>query len=368
MGEPIRVLIVLDSLVSAGAERVAVDLACALDRKRYAPMFAITRFGGSLEQRLRDAGVPYEILGRTSRLSVRPIIRLHRLARAHDVIHSHKFGSNVWAALVARTARRPLITHEHNWAEHEGATHRALHRWWIGPRARRVLCVSAEVVETLAGFGVPRGRLLLVPNGVVPVEVYERSEARARLGIAAGVGEVVGIVAALRPVKAHEVLLRAIAQLRDDHQRAVTLCVVGVGTEEARLRSLARELELDEHVVWAGERDDAARVVPAFDVSVLCSHTEGMPLAALEAMSAGVPVVTTAVGSLPELLDDGAGDMVPTDDPIALAAAITTALDRPDSERQQRVAHARARVERQFSHARAVAAIAALYDEAVTTR
>jgi glycosyltransferase involved in cell wall biosynthesis len=121
---------------------------------------------------------------------------------------------------------------------------------------------------------------------------------------------------------------------------ALRLCLIGDGTERSRLQSLARALGIEHRVVWAGERRDAARLVSAFDVAVLCSRSEGLPLAALEAMAAGTPIVATRVGGLPELLQGpellhgGAGLLVDPDDSAGLARAIAALLENREQARE----------------------------------
>src|SRR5688572_24028665 len=102
--------------MAGGAERLAVEVACALDTTRFAPHVVVTRTTGPLERLLVEGGVPYTVLGRTRKFDIGAWRRAHRLARDSDLIHAHKFGSNVWGAMLSRLARRPLVGHEHNFA------------------------------------------------------------------------------------------------------------------------------------------------------------------------------------------------------------------------------------------------------------
>src|SRR5262249_50681630 len=139
-------------------------------------------------------------------------------------------------------------------------------------------------------------------------------------------GLVVGIVGRLAPEKRQDLALKATRRLLAAG-RVFRLCVVGDGPQRAELEHLADELGIAEKVRWSGEVQDAGRLAKAFDVALLCSDFEGMPLAALEALAAGVPLVATAVGGLPDLLCGGAGIVVPKDDADALAAAIGRLLE-----------------------------------------
>lgn len=322
-----RVLVVVDSLASGGAERMAVHLACGLDRRRYRPHVVATRGGGPLQEVLERGSVPVTILRRRRRLSAGAYRRAAVLARDSDLIHAHKFGSAVWGALLARTTDRPLITHEHNWNGTPSAFRSWCNRRWIAPVATQMMCVSSSVAAELAADGVPEAKVQVLQNGVHIGAAMTRQEARRRLRLPT-VGFVVGIVANLRPEKNHELLLRALA-LSGPRKRDLTVCIVGDGPQRTHLHDVAHRLGVAGQLVWTGQVDGADRLVAAFDAAVICSEWEGLPLAALEAMAAGVPVVATAVGGLPELLGGGAGMLVPPGDAEALARTLVALSDAP---------------------------------------
>jgi len=362
MTRPARVLTMIDSLLAGGAERVAVEIACGLDRERFTPHVLVTRHGGPLASTLRAAGVEVTVLGRTGRASPAALARSWKLARETDLIHAHKFPSSAWAALLARAARVPLVTHDHNWSSGHSRGRAIVNRTWIAPSAHRMLCVSGSVARALADEGVPPRKIEVAENGVYLETHVPRAEARRRLGLN-GSELVVGSVAALRPEKAHELLLEAVALLRADG-RPVRLCLVGSGPREAELRSLASGLGIEAGVVWAGQRPDAPRLVTAFDVAVISSRWEGLPLAALEALAAEVPLVATAVGGLPELLSGGAGFLVDSPDPGLLARSIAAALDDP-GEARARARSGRLRVEERHGLHQAILRVEAAYDGAL---
>ncbi len=169
----------------------------------------------------------------------------------------------------------------------------------------------------------------------------------------------IGWVGRLIPVKAADVFLRALAELRDMSWSAA---VVGDGVERCRLERLAATLGLGSRVAFHGKVDDAARLFPAFDLFVLSSRTEGTPIVLFEAMAAGVPVVATAVGGVPDVVSSTEALLVPPQDPVALAQAIRTALLDPGAT-HARVTAARARLTREFTLARWVARYDAVYQQ-----
>jgi len=320
---PRRVTILIDSLIGGGAESVAVEGAAALDGERYVPHLLVTRHTGVLEERVRESGVAYTILGRRRGFHPRLFTHAAGIVAGSDLLHAHKFAGSVWGALLATRARRPLLAHEHTGDEAASATRKLLYRSLIAPKATRIVCVSDAVADALVRDGVSRKKLSVVPNGVRTDDILEPAEARAELGLPPA-GVVVGIVARLRPEKRHELALAAIRDYRARHGPAV-LCIVGDGPLAADLRARAAALELGSDVVFAGERRDARRLMKAFDALLLTSSYEGMPLAVLEALVAGVPVVATDVGGLRELLADGGG-AVCTGDPAAIADALAEAV------------------------------------------
>jgi glycosyltransferase involved in cell wall biosynthesis len=336
---------------------MAVELAAAVDPDRYDVRVLATKMGGPLERVLDATGIPYAVLGRRRRTSVRTVRELVSAARASNLVHSHLFGNNLWGAVAARLAGRPLITHEHNRVARTSRLEPVIDRLLIEPAAFRIVCASESVAESLVRNGVPRRKMVVIPNGVPLDAALPRAEARRELGLADDV-PVVGSVAVLRREKALDLLLEAFGRLRASGARGV-LCIVGDGPEERRLERLAEQIGVAGDVLWAGRRDDARRLMRAFDVAVLCSRTEGLPLAALEAMAAGVPLVATRVGALPELVSDGSGVLVDPD-PGSLALAISDLLS--DAGKRARIGRvARARVVEEHDFGAQVRQVESLY-------
>jgi glycosyltransferase involved in cell wall biosynthesis len=354
-----RIAMVIDSFQAGGAERIAVEVASSLDRERYSPIVLATRHGGPLEDLLDRAGVDYVVLGRRHGFSPRKYRRAHRLLRNVDLIHSHKLGSILWGALFSRTTGVPLVARDPTFSGIRTRLRTYGYRWWIAPVARCIICPTANLAQSLYDEGVPHGLVEVIPNGVRLDAALPRDEARAELGLDPD-AFVVGIVAQLREEKAHEVLFRAVAQLREDG-RDVRLCVVGDGSRRAALVEAAASLGLDGSVTWAGERAEAKRLPAAFDVGVICSDFEGLPVAALETLAAGVPMVCTAVGTLPDILSGGAGLTVPVRDHAALAAAIRRFIDDP-AARAHAGARARDVVRRHYEFEQMVRAFERVYD------
>jgi glycosyltransferase involved in cell wall biosynthesis len=189
----------------------------------------------------------------------------------------------------------------------------------------RVTAVSGGVKSALCRMeGFPPERVEVVYNGIdlgryVRVDAKERQEARRRLGLP-GDAPVVGTVGRLDPIKHYTVMLAAFRRLRADHRDA-RLVVVGDGPERGRLESLAGLLDLSRSVHFLGPRLDVDLILPAFDVFALSSLSEGLPMTIIEAMAAGVPIVSTAVGGVPEMVRDGQEALLVPASPSPLVTA-----------------------------------------------
>lgn len=333
-----RVLWLVKGLGPGGAERLLVAAATRLPPDVQAECAYVLPWKDHLTGDLEAAGVRCVCLGdRGWRL--RWVAALARLVRngGFDVVHGHSPLPMSAARLAASTMpkhRRPvLLSTEHNsWATYRWPT-RLLNRATVG-RDRRVWAVSDEVAASTGG------RAVALRHGIDVAAVAataDRTGVRAELGIADG-DPIIGTVANFRAQKDYPNLLRAFRAVLDSGCRA-TLLVVGQGPLEAETRALANELGLDGSVVFTGFRADATRVMSAFDVFVLASRWEGLPVAVMEACALGLPIVATDVGGVAETFtDDVDAVLVAPGDPGALSAALVDVLH--DDVGRQRLATA----------------------------
>ena len=273
-----------------------------------------------------------------------------------DVVHTHGYRADVLDGGVGRRNGAIAVATIHGFTR--GDWKNRFYEWLQRRAVRRcdaVVGVSAPLVQELVNAGVPASRVHLVRNACAPpAGLCDRNTARRQLCLPRD-GFVVGWVGRLSREKGLDVLLEALPRLAGT---PVTLAVVGGGAEREALEAQARRLGVASQVLWCGVVADAARIFPAFDLLVMSSRTEGTPIALLEAMITGVPVVATAVGGIPDLLAPDAGVLVAPEDPAALAAAIRGVLAFP-SGAARRAATARTRAQRELG----VDAWAARYDE-----
>ncbi len=262
-----------------------------------------------------------------------------------DVVHTHGYRPDVVDAEVARRSGIPVVTTVHGFAG-GGWKNRLYER--LQCRAFRkfeaVVAVSRALAQHLARRGVPAERIHVVPNAWhQPAVLLERAAARQILGIPER-RFVIGWVGRLSCEKGLDVLLEALPHLADV---PVVVSVLGTGHARAVLDDRARALRIGDRLTWHGPVADAARLFAAFDVFVLSSRTEGSPIVLFEAMAAGIPIVATRVGGVPDVVSSAEAALVPADDPLALAAGVRTVY-RDRKAARVRAGRARERLQREF--------------------
>jgi glycosyltransferase involved in cell wall biosynthesis len=358
---PIRLALVLDKTFVGGVELLMLDVFKNFDPRVVEPRVICLRTAGPLAADYRAAGFRVDVMGRRGRFDPRTLPRLVKALRqggtdAVLVTHHHR-ASLALGRLAARLSEVPVnLVAVHNMDLTRVGT-RCLPRWAVATlRASDALVLLSPSQreylhreEQVGRHPWSRTEEVVIPSGVAMKprpNKSERAAARAGLGLSAE-DFVVGIVARLSAQKAHHVLFEAFARLREGHSRA-RLVVVGGGDREMELRLLAARLRLEDSVVFTGVRRDVPALLPAFDVSCLSSVHEGVPMAAIEAMAAGIPMVVTDCGALRDVIIDGEqGFIVPVGDSYAMAERLLALAD--DSKLRERLGEAaHGRVQRMY--------------------
>jgi glycosyltransferase involved in cell wall biosynthesis len=360
-----RLLLLVDGLDdrSGGGERTVVTIATHLPADRYEVWVATGRHaGGEPIRRLAAAGIHHVHLDRRGRIGLRGLRRLGALIRHEriEVLHAHKFGSNLWGTLVGRLAGVPVVVaHEHSWPYAGQPARRALDHL-IGRAADAFVAVSEADRRLMVSFErVPEVKTRVIPSAWVPGPAAE-GDVRAELGIAPD-APVVGTVAVMRPVKRLELLVEAFAAIAAAVP-AARLVLAGDGDCRPGLEAQAQALGVGDRVHFLGMRQDVPAVWRAIDVGVICSEREGSPVAAMEAMAAGVPMVATEVGGMAEVVQPGrTGLLVASGSAEALASALRELLDDPP--RREAMGAAAAARAGDFTAERQAERCAALYEE-----
>jgi glycosyltransferase involved in cell wall biosynthesis len=318
-----------------GAEALARTIATRLDPARFDRVLCATRHDPlnlRVDPMVAAAGVRVLSLERGSRAAIAAWWPLISFLRDHrvDVLHTHKFGSNLWGTLIGRLAGVPvIIAHEHTWSFEGQSLRCLLDRSVIARAADVVLAVSREDRRKMVEVEhIDPSRIRFIPNGIDPKSPHRGVDVRAQLGIAS-TAPVIGCVGNLRPQKALHYLIECATTLVREFPD-VRVLIVGGGSDEARIRSLVRERDLSDTVLLLGDRSDVPDILAALDVAVSTSDWEGSPLAMMEYMAAGKPIVATRVGGVPDLVTHGAnGLLVEPGDVDGLAGAIVGLLRDP---------------------------------------
>jgi glycosyltransferase involved in cell wall biosynthesis len=333
MSKP-RVLLFLPSLLAGGAELHAMGLASGLRAQGFeCPIMVFCRDRSDLVANMEAARGAIRVMAK-GMSDIRGWIKIWRLLNEMkpDVIiavnQTPLIVSFIEKCALATGAKLACVFHSTEMHESEKQQERMIH--WVAPFTDLMIYVGREQMKTWERRGVRPRRAIVIPNGVdlarFNPSATSRAAMRARLGFAEH-EVVLGIVAAFRPEKNHADLVRALSLIRDSGA-PVKLLAVGDGPTLVETRQLASELEVADMISFVGEQRNVADFMAACDGGALCSHAETFPLAVLEFLAMGVPMIVSGVSGALELVEDGVNGLVyPPGDTRALAASIKSFAD-----------------------------------------
>ncbi|MCI0490565.1 MAG: glycosyltransferase [Blastocatellia bacterium] len=382
-----RVLHLINSFEIGGTERQAVELLKRLDTERYDVRLAALSLRGPLYREIADRFPQVPVFPLNSFYNLNALRQLRRLRELMigeriDILHAHDFYAGFIGATAARLAGVRVVACQ----RHLKLSDRAVHVWGtriIHASAHRIL-VNSEAIRDyiLAQRSALAPKIVVIKNGVrvgqhpfnsptVETLPYGRATEEDRFALRERLcrelgfnpdAKIIGMVARLQPVKGHRFFIEAAAQLIETEPKA-RFVLVGDGPLRSEIEAQAAELGLNGRLAMLGDRDDASRLVAAFDLFALSSLHEGLPNAVMEAMAAGVPVIATAVGGTRELIADGeTGYLVPPADSNALRERMRFALANEENRRSVADNGRRFIIER-FGMQRMVESVERLYDE-----
>ncbi len=346
----------LSTFEVGGAECVAHSLARQMLGSRFEPMACALFAGGGLRERFRRDGIRTRLIAAVPQeagFKAGLVPRLARVLRREqtDVLHCHNRRAHVYGVLAGKAAGVPAVLCTHHGMRNGGVS--AMERV-TGMLAGHEVAVCRQVLRREQQLGTRGRRLSVIYNGI--------DTARFRLATPyeeCGEGLTLGCVGRLSPEKGHRFLLRALAQVLGDGLD-VRLRMAGDGPSRGDLAELAESLGISGRVEFLGERGDIPAVLKTFDIFVLPSLTEGLPLTVLEAMASGLPVIAARVGGVAELVQEGrTGLLVPPGRPEELARAVRTLRD--DEALRRRVASCAEQVARDFDSSVMARSYAELY-------
>jgi glycosyltransferase involved in cell wall biosynthesis len=337
----LKVLMIVESS-AAGTGRHVLDLADGLIARGvevhviYSPLRADRLFLDRLAEidGLRTLALPMRTGPHPRDIAVvRAVRRYLRAYGPFDAIHGHSSKGGAVARLAAFGTGVPALYTLHGLIMMDPS----LARWkWLfyltielmlSWRTARIIAVSPEEARAAARVGLGRWRVITIPNGIGPLKLTPRHQARRIMGVDDD-ALVIGFVGRLVEQKAPEVLVRAFAATAAVAPHA-RLAMVGAGPLDQALRDLAWRLGVADKIIWLGERD-ARQVFSGFDVFALSSQKEGLPYVVLEALAVGLPVVATSSAGVEILVEPGVnGAVVPPGDDRAFARALIDLAANP---------------------------------------
>jgi len=326
------VFLMANTLEMGGTERHLSQLATGLNERKFRVELGCIRRQGSFAETLgtkwevAEFGLGGSFFSRPALKSARALAR-HLLVRGVSVAHSFSFYSNLLMIPVARLARVPVVIGSHRQLgdlltplqfDSQNAVFRL---------CDRVVCNSKAAADRLTTRGLSPEKIAIIPNAVSP-EIFSIALARKRWPVARPFR--VGMMARMSVSKDYALLLRAAARLRS-RSLNIQFFLIGDGPQRPELESMTRTMGLTGQVNFLGERRDLVDVLAQLDISVLASSSESSPNAITESMAAGLPVVASGVGGIPELISHGRnGLLMPLDDHVALAASIECLAENPN--------------------------------------
>jgi len=365
-----KILWLIKGLGPGGAERLLVESLPFLDRDTFEYEVAyLLPNKNQLVQELEDAGLRVICLGGGHGHSLGILKTLKRLIkdRGISLIHSHLPVAGFFARLAGRASGvKGIVYSEHNvlGAYHPISSFLTRSTYWMDDVT---IAVSEGVNRSMLSWPILRPKSpLTILNGVSMAALKNAAvdprKVKESLGIPAG-NILIGNVAHIRPEKGHTYLLEAAQQVLLIHND-VTFLIVGGEKFPGMLEKLedeARELGIENKVIFTGFREDARQLISALDIFVLSSIYEGLPIALLEAMALGIPSVVTEVGGVPEAIEDSVeGFLVKPRDSSALADRILYLIANPKVREDQSIA-ASEKVKYRFGMERMVGQIERVY-------
>ena len=336
---PLRVMFLSTSMPIGGAETLLVNLVRRLDRNRIVPLVACMKQKDVLGEELASEVSVFDNLI-NHKYDIAVVGRLKRLFLSQQIDALITIGAGdkmFWGRLAARQARTPVILsalHSTGWPDGVGKLNRML----TGITDGFIAVAKQHAEYQVHQERFPEQKVFLIPNGIdtkrFVFDSTSRNRWRAKLGISTE-APVVGIVAALRPEKNHDLFLESANRVSSVNGN-VQYVIVGDGPERERLQQLARDKGIEDKVHFSGSTQDVPGVLSMLDLFALTSHNEASPVSILEALSCQRPVVATNVGSISEsVVDAQTGYLVDAGDADQMAKRWLDVLG--DSELRRRL-------------------------------
>ena len=377
--QPLRICHIMSGDLWAGAETQLASTIAYLVEQPGVRITALLFNDGQLADELRRLNVTVIVLDEMRSSVLGMVFGLTRVLREHpcDIVHVHKYKDGVLGTIAARLAGVPHVVRTMHgqaepldgWRRVKSSVYEMFDRLTLKWMGDLVIAVSQRLAETLRQSGYRSTMVTCIPNAVDVTHVTpvrSRDEVRREIGVGPDT-VLIGTVGRLSAVKGHTHMLRAARHLSHVDSRARYM-FVGDGPLRDELLRSAEELELVGACLFTGPRRDVYDLMAAMDIFVLPSLNEGMPMSLLEAMALGRPIVASAVGGVPELMNHRVnGLLVPPADDTALAAACLELTRNPELAAALG-AQARKTVASAFSHEHSGSTLLNTYESIASVR
>jgi glycosyltransferase involved in cell wall biosynthesis len=344
------VFLMVNNLEIGGSERQFTNLANSLRHRKFEPLLGcLERKGGFLEQiseiqEFNRGASFYTLQAQRVRFTLAKYLREHKV----EVAHAFDFYANVMLIPAARLAGVPVVIGSHRQLGDLLSPMKRRVQGMLFRFCDRVVCNSKAAASRLEDEGYPSNKIVIIPNGISDAAftrvnpALERIPGKMRVGMIARMND---------PCKNHSGFLKTAAILAKRYEN-VEFVLVGDGPLRESFEQMARELGVADRTVFLGARDDIPAILAALDILILPSRSESLPNIIIEGMAAGMPVVATQVGGIPELVLEGeTGFLVAADDEVGMANAVERLLLSAElragfGEKAQRLANANYRMSR----------------------
>lgn len=348
-----RILQLLSSGGIYGAEKMVANLAKGLDSMGCQSILGVFDnmhvLPSDVATYMQQQNLPVVVIPCKGKLDGATVDAIRRSVEKYDIglIHTHGYKTDIYGYLAARNTGLPILATSHLWTRR--TTSLRLYAYidqLVLRRFNHVVAVSSAIASEIRAAGVSPDKISVIDNGI-DVDAFRNASSgiaefrECGMQVVGGVGRLVG-------QKGFDYLLRAVPRILERFPRTKFL-IAGDGTERSRLEVLATELNISRQVQFLGARGDMLSVYASFDVFILSSVDEGMPIALIEAMAAAKPVVATRVAAVPKLVIHGqTGLLVEPKNPEAISDAVCLLLEN-SALRERLGSAARIRIEKQFS-------------------
>jgi glycosyltransferase involved in cell wall biosynthesis len=339
---PIKVLHLITTPIVGGPGRLILSSATRIDRSRFQVSIAscLKRRENELLQEARSRSIPCYWIPMHSTFDPLPLAQLATLLLRLkiDIVHTHGYRSNLMAFLTAHAAGARIVATAHGWTGESNRVrlYERVDRLLL-KKMDRVVAVSEKKRMELVQLGISPEKIRSVPNAILlpdPLSIPKlRAQARQRLGVSDG-EIVVGSVGRLSPEKGHRDLLLVLPEIFDRVNKTQVV-IVGDGHERQELERLSSKLGIGSRLVFTGYLPNAMEILAGFDIFVLPSHSEGLPIALLEACGLGMACLATDVGGVSEVIVHGkSGWLVPPKSPEQLSQGLIRLLTDSEGRHQ----------------------------------